>query len=119
MALKVLYIDDELDLLDIAATFFEEESIPIDICSDIGEALELVKNNSYDLIISDANLPSGSGQDFCRMIKREGLHKGKTILVTGNIEKYGDKPGQEFDLVIYKPIRFQELVEQVKKILNI
>lgn len=118
MQVKILYIDDELDLLDIAASFFEEESLPIETCSDMNDALERINKTHYDLIITDANLPSGSGYDLCHLIKRNGIFKGKIVLVTGNIENFGDDQNSEFDLIIYKPVRFQELVAQVKKIMS-
>lgn len=114
---RVLYIDDELELLDLAASFFEDENIPIETCSDFQQALNLVRTNNYDLIISDAKMPSGSGHELFNIIRAEKLFKGKIILVTGNIEKFGDDEKYGYDLVIYKPIHFQELISKVKEIL--
>lgn len=116
---RILYIDDELDLLEIAATFFEEEALPIETCSEFDEALRLIRNNKYDLIISDAKLPTGSGYELCQIIRSENLFNGKIILVTGNIENFGEEQKSDYDLVIYKPIRFQELVASVKKLLSV
>lgn len=116
---RILYIDDETDLLDLAATFFEEENLPIETCSDFQEALSLIKNNKYDLIISDAKMPSGSGPELFRIVRSNGFYSGKIIMVTGNIEDYGSEQSRtDFDLVIYKPIRFQELVSKVKEMLS-
>lgn len=114
---RILYIDDELDLLDLAASFFEDESLPIETCSDFQEALNLIRKNKYDLIISDAKMPSGSGYELFSIIRSEGLFNGKIILVTGNIAEYGDDEKYGYDLVVYKPIRFQELVGKVKEML--
>ena len=114
---RVLYIDDEVDLLDLAASFFEDENLPIDTCSDFDEALALIRQNQYDLIISDAKMPSGSGYELFQIIKREDHFKGKVILVTGNLD--GPAKDMGFDLIIYKPVKFQELVETVKGFLKI
>lgn len=114
---KILYIDDEVDLLDLAASFFEEENIPIEVCSEFEAALALIRKNHYDLIISDAKLPTGSGYELFKIIKREGLFKGKIILVTGNLAHPQEEKERAYDMVIYKPIRFQDLVMSVKSLL--
>jgi len=51
MKARVLYIDDEVDLLELAASFFEEENLPIETCSDFNQALNLIRNNHFDVII--------------------------------------------------------------------
>lgn len=114
---RILYIDDETDLLDLAASFFEDENLPIQTASHFDEALKLIRENQYDLIISDAKMPSGSGFELFKIIKSEGHFKGKSILVTGNLDSQSESSKNGFDLVIYKPIKFQELIETVKSML--
>lgn len=114
---RVLYIDDEADLLDLAASFFEDEGLPIETCTDFQQALTLIRSKEFDLIITDAKMPSGSGYDLISIVKKEERFKGKFILVTGNIETIGEQKN-EFDLVIYKPLRFEELVASVKNLLS-
>ena len=113
---KILYIDDEVDLLDLASSFFEDENLPIDISSDFNDALAKIRGQHYDLIISDAKMPSGSGHELIKIIRSEGF-AGKIILVTGNLESMNENNDRAYDMVIYKPINFQELVETVKSLL--
>lgn len=116
MKAQILYIDDEVDLLELAASFFEEENLPIETCADFNQALELIRQNQYKVVISDAKMPSGSGHELFSVIKEKGYFNGKSILVTGNLEE--GKQEVNYDLVIYKPIMFQDLVETVKKMLE-
>lgn len=118
MKSKILYIDDEVDLLELASSFFEDENLPIDTCSDFHGALKLIRENQYDLIISDAKMPSGSGQELFRIVKSEGLFSGKLILLTGHVESQADALKADYDYVIYKPIEFQDLVLKIKKLLE-
>ncbi len=111
---KILYVDDELDLVQLAQSFFEEENMHIDIATDFDLALEQIRNNFYDIIITDAKMPKGSGFDLIKAVKAEGKFLGKFILVTGNIESTDIKNSGGFDLVIYKPVHFEELVDRVK-----
>ena len=60
-SLKILYIDDEPDLLAIASSFFEDAGLPIETCQDFDQALQRIRSRSYDLIISDSRMPGGSG----------------------------------------------------------
>lgn len=115
---KILYIDDEVDLLDLAASFFEDENLPVDTCSDFHEALALIKNNSYEVIISDANMPSGSGIDLYKLIRDEKLFTGKFILATGKVETSQEYSKLGIDHIIYKPIKFMDLIDEVKKLIS-
>ncbi len=110
---NVLYLDDEPDLLDLAAGFFEDDNISLHTSSDFDKAIDLVRRNDYAVILSDARMPSGSGHEFFRYLRNELNFKGKLILVTGNLEAKGVKEKTGYDAVIYKPINFQELVEAV------
>lgn len=114
---KILYIDDEKDLVDLAVTFFADEHLEIESCTCFNEALKLLQQNEYDLIISDAKMPSGYGGDFLNKIREEGLFKGKFILVTGNVDNAYEKNKHTFDEVLYKPLHFQTLIDRVKEIL--
>ena len=116
---KILYIDDEADLLDLASSFFEEENLYIDTCTHIQGALELVRKDNYDLIITDMRMPNGSGPELLHILRKEGKFQGKVILVTGNVDSFDSKDGTLCDLVLFKPLRFQELIDQVKLLLSL
>lgn len=116
---KILYIDDENDLLNLAASFFEDESLPIETCTTFSEALNKIRSDTYDLIISDARMPTGSGQELLSIIKKENLFSGKFILVTGNLDFQDENDKDAYDLVLFKPLRFQDLVDQAKEMLSL
>ena len=115
---RILYIDDEVDLLDLAEGFFLEENLPVDTCSDFFRALELIKKNHYDVIVSDARMPSGSGSDLFNILRSELSFQGKLILVTGNLNSKEELQNSYHDIILYKPIAFEELVKTVKSYLN-
>jgi DNA-binding response OmpR family regulator len=115
---RVLYIDDEVDLLDLAEGFFFDENVPVDTCSDFFRAMELIQKNDYDVIVSDAKMPSGSGTDLFKVLRKEFNFKGKLILVTGNLDSTENLSETGLDIVLYKPIAFEELVKTVKSFLT-
>lgn len=114
---KILYIDDERDILTLAESFFEDESLSIETSNSLGEALEKIRAETYDLIISDARMPTGSGWDLIQKIRDEKIFSGKFILVTGNLEQKNCRNNEAFDLVLFKPLCFQELVKHARLML--
>lgn len=118
MNMKVLYIDDEVDLLDIAKGFFEDENVEIDVCSDFHEAIKFAEQNEYDVIISDANMPSGSGFELFKILRNEMNYTGKLIIATGDLQKKDSKEIHGYDMAVYKPIDFFELIDSVKKLIE-
>lgn len=116
---KILYIDDEHDLLNLASSFFEEENLPIDTCSTFSEALDKIRTNDYDLVISDARLPSGSGKELLSIIKAEKLKCGKFILITGNPDFVDENGKDNYDMILFKPFNFSELIVKARTMLNL
>ena len=114
---KILYIDDEEDLVDLAKSFFLDENLHIDTCTSFHSALDLIKQKQYDLIISDARMPTGSGVNLMSVVKAEKLFTGKCILVTGNVESTDELEAAGFDKILYKPIKFHDLIDEVKRLL--
>lgn len=84
----------------------------------MSETLQRIKLESYDLIISDARMPSGTGLELLTKLRNQNLFQGKFILVTGNLD-HENLTELGCDLVLFKPLRLQELVEQAKKILSL
>jgi CheY-like chemotaxis protein len=117
MSPRILYVDDEVDLVELASSFFEDEGLPIDSSTTFEDALEKIRSNKYDLIISDVHMPTGSGYELRSIITKENLFQGKFIIVTGSGPEL--KNQDNYDLMIYKPVDFQELIDQVKKLLSL
>jgi two-component system response regulator AtoC len=66
----ILVVDDEEDLLVSFREILEEEGYKVDIESDPVKAVEMVKNNDYDLIISDLKMPGLAGNEFLKEIRK-------------------------------------------------
>ena len=69
-SLRVLYVDDETALLDIAKIFLERtEGFSVDISESATAALELLKTVQYDAIISDYQMPEMDGIEFLIQVR--------------------------------------------------
>ncbi|MBN1195681.1 MAG: PAS domain S-box protein [Methanomicrobiaceae archaeon] len=71
--IRVLYVDDEPALLDIARLFLEKEgTFAVDTLTSATEALTCIPTEQYDAIISDYLMPDMDGIEFLQQVRRSG-----------------------------------------------
>jgi len=80
--ISVLYVDDELGLLEITKLFLEEGGFAVDITMSPLEALNLIAKNNYDVVISDYQMPKMTGIELLKKIRKNFSNK-PFILFTG------------------------------------
>jgi CheY-like chemotaxis protein len=69
--IAVLLVDDDPSLFNITRILLEKEGeISVDLCNSGYEALEILKTQSYDAIVSDYGMPEMNGIEFLREVKR-------------------------------------------------
>ncbi|MDD1729517.1 MAG: PAS domain S-box protein [Methanospirillum sp.] len=81
--ISLLYVDDEQDLLFVGKRFLERSGeFRVDIMSSVQEALNSSQIQSYDVIISDFQMPGMDGISFLKVV-REQFGDIPFILFTG------------------------------------
>ena len=67
---RILYVDDEPDLLEIGKLFLERSGeFNVDIITSAPEALSRLTSNMFDAIISDYQMPGMNGIDFLKKVR--------------------------------------------------
>src|SRR5690625_216041 len=68
---KILIVDDEDMILEVLEAYFEKEGWETIPASNGIEALKKIKENNPDIIILDLMLPDISGEEVCRLTRKE------------------------------------------------
>ena len=72
--IKVLWVDDEIDLLKPHIMFLEKRNYHVTKAQSGTEAIEEIKNTSFDIVFLDENMPGLTGlRDSCRNKRNERL----------------------------------------------
>jgi diguanylate cyclase (GGDEF)-like protein len=76
---RLLIVDDEVDLCEILAHIFYERGYFIDTTPTVSEAIEKMKNAHYHLMITDIRLPDRSGIELLEVVEK--VSPDTTIIV--------------------------------------
>lgn len=69
--IRLLLIEDTQDLATEVYDFLESQGIEVDYAANGKQALSLIRDNRYDVIVLDLMLPDMSGIDICHFIKQQ------------------------------------------------
>lgn len=117
MKKHILAIDDEIDLLEILKVSLSRIGYVVDLAANGVEAIERLKENSYDFIICDINMPGGlSGIDVLKYVQENNLEVHFTFL-TGHGKGTPELKEAESSgvAILNKPTRIGQLVDHLKE----
>jgi DNA-binding NtrC family response regulator len=78
----VLVVDDEKDMVDLIATTLKKDNYSVHSASDGNKAIEKIRGNHYDLVITDLKMPKVSGMDILKEAKRVSADTN-VVMITG------------------------------------
>jgi two-component system CheB/CheR fusion protein len=82
--LRILAVDDMIDLLAPFTALLRLEGATVDMATSGQHALEMLEQNSYDLMISDLGMPCMDGYELIRKVRtRPNGHNLKAIALSG------------------------------------
>ncbi|MCG3137893.1 MAG: Alkaline phosphatase synthesis transcriptional regulatory protein PhoP [Phycisphaerae bacterium] len=66
---RVLVVDDEIHIINVVAMKFRHAGYEVLTARDPQEALEIARTEVPDLVITDHQMPGGSGIDLCKTLR--------------------------------------------------
>jgi len=115
-------VDDDSHLITLLQFNLEDEGYLVKSAKDGKQALNIMKKDKIDLIITDMMMPGMDGLELCRRVKNEPLWKScPVIMLTARVQLSDKEKGKEagVDDYIAKPFQIKELLASVKKNLKL
>ena len=116
MTNRILLVDDEETLRFVLRESLISEGYSVDVANDGFQALERVKDKSYDLLITDIKMHGMDGLQLIREIKRNGSHL-KIIIITayGSLEMVKEAARLGVIEFVSKPFKIQEIKDVITR----
>lgn len=112
---KVLMVDDEAVILEIFQEMLSDE-FHVDVCNSPNNALEMIKANQYDVVITDYNMKELDGISLSQLINK--TTSVKIILVTGNVDIFSISEYPQIFALIRKPCSMREVKRVIRLAIN-
>lgn len=117
---KILAVDDAKVFLDLLENYLQRIGGMVTRAASADEAWKLARAGTYDLVISDLDMPGRQGDALCRQIKEWNPHLKVVLLVNRRDEKLEQACLQSgCDAVLAKPIQEEELVQLTSRLLDL
>ena len=118
MTASILIVDDDYAVRDSIQEFLSIKGYTTYSAESAEAALTLLKDHSVDVIITDIIMGGMDGLEMTRMVKES--YDTDIIVITGFTGNYSyeDAIKKGADDFIFKPVRFEELLLRLKRVLK-
>ena len=115
---RVLIVDDEKNIVKGIRFSLEQDGMETDHAYDGDEAVRMVRENDYDIVLLDVMLPGKTGFEVCREIRE--FSSVPVIMLTARTEDMDKILGLEYgaDDYVTKPFNILEVKARIKAILR-
>lgn len=116
---SVLSIDNDEMTLGMIRDMLGQSGVRCDICTNMGQLTERLRNNRYDLLTTDLKMPDISGYDVLELLRSSDIGNSRTIpvmVITGSGNITEEELGQKgFVAALFKPFSIDELLMKAEQ----
>lgn len=116
-ALHILLIDDDRIQLTLTAAMLAQSGITSVTCLQLDELLEALRTDTFDVLLTDVQMPAMNGFDLLRLLRASNIPQAKTIPVIA-VTARSDMKREEFLQhgfagSLHKPFTVNELLAEI------
>ena len=118
---RVLVLDDDLRQLGIVREMLRRLRAQCDCCGDSSELISKLRENGYDLLLMDIQMPEMDGFAVLELLRRSNIPQAKVIPVIALTARMDDELeylSHGFAGCIRKPFTVETLLEGMEKVLT-
>ncbi len=113
---RILWTDDEIDLLRAHIIFLEEKGYEVETANNGTDAIEKVKEEFYDIIFLDENMPGMTGLETLTKIKAISPNVPVVMITKSEEENIMDEAvGSKISDYLIKPVNPKQILLSLKK----
>lgn len=118
MAVSILLVEDDQNIVENLKDFLFEEGFLVRSASGQQEAMYILENEEVNLVLLDITLAEGNGFGVCAAVKK--AYQIPVIFLTAFGDEYSVVAGLDMgaDDYISKPFRPRELVSRIRSVLR-
>ncbi|MFH1878511.1 MAG: response regulator [Candidatus Omnitrophota bacterium] len=112
--LRLLVVDDEIDICDFVKSFFKERNFEVTVAFDGKDALDKIHEKKPHIVLLDMKMPVMDGMETLKHIRK--IDKGiKVIVVTALADSEKAEESKQYGAVEYitKPLLLEQLERTV------
>lgn len=116
---RILWIDDEVDLFEPHLLFLRQRGYEVDTTTNGDDALALARDQRYDLVLLDEQMPGRRGLEVLAELRRAEPH-ARVVMVTKSEEDRTmvEAIGQRVDEYLVKPASPRQVLSVVTRLLE-
>jgi len=116
----VLVVDDERDVLNVFSEMLKLIGFKVYAVDNTADALNIMNDSKFDLIITDLIMPDMNGLDFIKQLRKRG-NNAPVVITSGlnpkkvmiNLNEYG------ISEYIVKPFTINDIKQKLSKLMQI
>jgi len=116
---RILIVDDEPEATATLSKFLETRGYETETAANGSEALERVRSNHYDMVMTDLRMPGMDGADFLARVRLEQPQLS-VVVMTGHTSLGGQDDiwtRAGVTAVLQKPLNLREVSEMLREFL--
>ena len=116
---KILFVDDDKNIRASWARSFNKCFFEAVIVSSVNQALKKLEEDTFQLIITDYQMPGIDGVQFCRMIQQQAPSI-KRIMLSGQLSLTVAAAALNeggISMLLQKPVSIPKLIEAIESLL--
>jgi two-component system, cell cycle response regulator len=118
MKTRILIVDDDIGISDSMQQFIEMAGYEAVKAETAEDALEYLKKTPFQIVITDIMLSGMNGLELTDLVKKD--YDTDVIVMTGYSGDYSyeEAIGKGASDFVFKPVRYEELLLRIKRVLN-
>jgi len=116
---QVLWVDDEIDLLQSHVMFLEDKGYEVETAPNGADAVDLVRERPFDVVLLDEQMPGMEGLEVLESIKEERAGVPVVMVTKSEAEDLMEKAlGNEISDYLTKPVNPSQVLLTCKRLLE-